>query len=116
MRGLFAETRDILTRHSGVVAATARPPIDCLLPTDSRATTLGALSRGRRTEQAEISILRPMKVSNTQARMTELFARKREEKAPENFLRDFIEEFHRRIEACAAKARPPGSARKAAHG
>jgi hypothetical protein len=115
LHGLCAETRDILTRHHGVVAATARPQGACLLPTDSRAMTLYPLSRARGTEQAESSIHRPMKISNTQAQMTELFARKRGEKTPENFLRDFIEEFHRRTAPSAAKARPSGSARKAAH-
>jgi len=57
-----------------------------------------------------------MKSSRTQARMTELFAQKRLEKPPENFFRDFLLEFHRRIGPPAAKPCPPAAKVEVGHG
>lgn len=120
MCGLLDETREILTKHFGVGDATAQSHIDCLLSSHARGMTLCALPGGRGPEPsvatgAAPSTQRPMKISITQAQMAELFAQKRLEKPPENFLRDFIQEFHRRTEPSAAKSRPSESARKAAH-
>jgi hypothetical protein len=58
-----------------------------------------------------------MKHIITQSQMEELFAMKRQEKPPENFMRDFIKEFHRRMDADGSKpCRPsPRASRKDAN-
>ena len=47
----------------------------------------------------------PMKQPITQSQLNELFALKRQERPPENFMTDFIKEFHRRMEATSPKYR-----------
>lgn len=51
------------------------------------------------------SILNPMNHSNARSQINELFAMKRQEKSPENFMKDFIVEFHRRIDLAGPKPR-----------
>lgn len=48
-----------------------------------------------------------MKSSNLESQLEMLFALKREEKPPVNFIRDFLAEFHRRIQKSNLKLRPP---------
>jgi hypothetical protein len=116
MHGLLAETREVLTRYFGVRAAMSRSFVDCRFPTGSRGLSLFAPPVVRGPDDsfppaAATSIHRTMKISRTQARMNELFALKRHEKPPENFFRDFIQEFHRRIEPSTAKPRQAASRR-----
>lgn len=53
-----------------------------------------------------------MNHSITQSQMTALFALKRSERPPENFMRDFILEFHKRNDATSPKPRRPTPAKK----
>jgi len=41
----------------------------------------------------------------TQSQIKELFALKRQERPPENFMRDFIKEFHKRMDTAASRPR-----------
>lgn len=118
VRSLLAETGDILARHPGVASPMARGN-RCHsngLP-DSILFVLPDVLRNEDSPEAgaPASPKRPMKNSNTRARMEELFALKRQELPPENFISDFILEFQRRNYKPAASSRSSASKRNNSH-
>ncbi len=114
MRGFLTDTSEILARHFGNGPAFGRVN-RCLSGLSE--TILFVLPdvcspEGPSESDASASTHRPMKISKSRARMEELFALKRQELPPENFISEFMLEFQRRNYSSAAPPRPSASKRK----
>ncbi len=124
VRSLFEKTREILIRRSGVRAAMSVPCRGFSGAIDSTRTYLSeshcALKPGNsfevvgQTAEAvgQPATRNPMSHSTVQAQMAAFFALKRSEGPPENFMSDFILEFHKRNDATRPKPRRSASGKK----
>lgn len=124
LRGLFAETREILIRRSGVRAAMAVPCREFSsapdFPHTHRSEPHCALKPANSFEvvgqtagvAGQPATRNPVSQSIVESQMAALFELKRNERPPENFLSDFIEEFHRRNDAIRPTPRRSASGKK----
>lgn len=124
VRGLFEETREILIRRSGARAAISVPCREFSGALDSARTYLSESHCAQKPgssfeivgQTAEVvgqpATRNLMSHSTVQAEIAAFFALKRNERPPENFMSDFILEFHKRNDAARPKPRRSASGKK----